>query len=141
LDLLASVPTAAVDAAALRALWALVTELGFGPSLQACVRDGALVGAEGEERIAFSAGEGGVLCARCAAGQSPTRLPSEDYRDLLTLNDPTLELPSLDAPHAAAHRRLAARFVRHHLDAVSLSALDFWERSAWAQLHPPAAIL
>jgi DNA repair protein RecO (recombination protein O) len=141
LDLLASVPTAVVDAAALRALWALVTELGFGPSLQACVRDGAPVGAEDGERIAFSAGDGGVLCARCAAGQSPTRLPPEDYRDLLALNDLTRELPNLDAPHAAAHRRLAARFVRHHLDAVSLSALDFWERSAWAQLHPPAAIL
>ena len=139
LDLLALVPADVVDAAALRALWALVTELGFGPSLQACVRDGSPVGAEGP--IAFNAADGGVLCARCAAGQSPTRLPTGDYRDLVALNDPTVELPRLDAPHAAAHRRLAARFVRHHLDAVSLSAIDFWERSAWAQLHPTPAAL
>jgi DNA repair protein RecO (recombination protein O) len=141
LDLLVSVPVGMVDAAALRALWALVTELGFGPSLHACVRDGTPVGEEGEARIAFSTADGGVLCARCAATQSPSRLPLEDYRDLVALNDPTLELPSLDGPHAAAHRRLAARFVRHHLDAVSLSALDFWERSAWAQLHPTPAAL
>jgi DNA repair protein RecO (recombination protein O) len=139
LDLLASAPVDAVDAAALRALWSLVAELGFGPSLHACVRDGTPVGAEGGA-VAFNAADGGVLCARCAAGQSPTRLPPEDYRDLVALNDAAVELPSLDAPHAAAHRRLAARFVRHHLDAVSLSALDFWERSAWARLHPtPAA--
>ena len=141
LDLLASVAVGSVDAAALRALWALVTELGFGPSLQTCVRDGTPVIDEGGERIAFSTADGGVLCARCAAAQSPARLPLEDYRDLVALNDPTAELPVLDASHAAAHRRLAARFVRHHLDAVSLSALDFWERSAWAQLHPTPAAL
>ena len=143
LDLLASAPAGAVDAAALRALWALVTELGFGPSLRACVRDGTPVWEDGGGGgpVAFSAADGGVLCARCAAAQSLTRLPPEDYRDLVALNDPTGELPSLDVPHAAAHRRLAARFVRHHLDAVSLSALDFWERSAWAQLHPTPAAL
>jgi DNA repair protein RecO (recombination protein O) len=141
LDLLVSVPVDMVDAAALRALWALVTELGFGPSLHACVRDGTPVGEEAGGRVAFSTADGGVLCARCAVTQSPSRLPLEDYRDLVALNDPTLELPSLDGPHAAAHRRLAARFVRHHLDAVSLSALDFWERSAWAQLHPTPAAL
>jgi DNA repair protein RecO (recombination protein O) len=139
LDLLASVPADVVDAAAVRAIWALVTELGFGPSLRACVRDGTPVEEGGEGPIAFSTADGGVLCGRCAASQSPTRLPFEDYRDLIALNDPIAELPSLDAPHAAAHRRLAARFVRHHLDAVSLSAVDFWERSTWTHLHPATA--
>ncbi len=140
LDLLASVPADTVDAAAVRALWALVTELGFGPSLQVCVRDGTPVGDENGDAIAFSAAEGGALCARCAAGQSLSRLPAADFRDLIALNDLSAPLPMLDAPHAAAHRRLTARFVRHHLDAPSLSALDFWERSAWAQVHPtPAA--
>jgi DNA repair protein RecO (recombination protein O) len=140
LDLLVSVPADAMDAAAVRALWLLVTELGFGPSLHACVRDGTPVGDEGGGAIAFSAAEGGALCARCAAGQSLSRLPPTDFRDLIALNDATAPLPSLDAPHSAAHRRLAARFVRHHLDAVSLSALDFWERSAWTRIHPaPAA--
>ncbi|PYO63122.1 MAG: hypothetical protein DMD28_03105, partial [Gemmatimonadetes bacterium] len=64
-----------------------------------------------------------MFCRRCAPTQPPTRLPAEDYRDLLALTDPAAALPALDAPHAAAHRRLVARFVRHHLDAESLSAL------------------
>lgn len=140
LDLLVTAPAGAVDAAAVRAVWSLVTELGFGPSLHTCVRDGAPVAEEGG-RIAFSAADGGVLCARCAGAQSPTHLPPEDYRALVALNDPTADLPELDAPHAAAHRRLAARFVRHHLDAVSLSAVDFWERSAWARLPSTPAVV
>src|SRR5438552_3718429 len=37
------------------------------------------------------------------------------------------------APLPAAHRRLVARFVRHHFgEAGALSALDFWERRAWS---------
>src|SRR5437899_992732 len=42
----------------------------------------------------------------------------------------------LDSLHAAAHRRLVARFVRYHLAETSpLSALDFWEHHAW-MAHP-----
>jgi recombinational DNA repair protein (RecF pathway) len=82
--------------------------------------------------VAFSVGEGGVLCPRCAPETAPTRLPARAYRDLLALNDRHAALPVLDEPHAAAHRRLVARFVRHHLgETGSLSALDFWERRAW----------
>src|SRR5947199_205609 len=44
---------------------------------------------------------------------------------------------ALDAQHAAAHRRLVARFVRHHFgETGALSALDFWERRAWASTPP-----
>src|SRR5438128_2241424 len=136
LELLASAPADAVEAAAVRALWVLVTELGFGPSLGACVQDGAAIAAGDAGPVAFSAAEGGVLCRRCAPAQPPTRLPAEDYRDLLVLNDPAGELPVLDPAHAAAHRRLVARFVRHHLGAESLAALDSWERHAWAPPPP-----
>ena len=140
LELLASASPDGVEAAAVRALWVLVTELGFGPSLTACVRDGAAMAPSDGAPVAFSAADGGVFCRRCAPTQPPTRLPAEDYRDLLALTDPAAALPALDAPHAAAHRRLVARFVRHHLDAESLSALDSWERHAWAILSPsPAA--
>jgi DNA repair protein RecO (recombination protein O) len=70
LDLLASVPADVVDAAALRALWALVTELGFGPSLYACVRDGTPVGEEGGGR-SRSAAPMGACCA--SAARPPSR--------------------------------------------------------------------
>jgi recombinational DNA repair protein (RecF pathway) len=119
-----------------RALWLLTTVLGFGPSLRVCVRDGAEISAQNGATVAFDGGEGGVLCPNCSspAHAAPaTRLPSADYHVLLALNDPTAPLPVLDVPHAAAHRRLVARFVRHHLDAAptSLTALDSWERHTW----------
>jgi hypothetical protein len=85
--------------------------------------------------VAFSLADGGVLCAACAGSQPPTRLPPQSYRDLLDLNSPGAALPTLDAAHAAAHRRLVARFIRHHsgeTGARALRALDFWERRPWA---------
>jgi recombinational DNA repair protein (RecF pathway) len=87
--------------------------------------------------VAFSAADGGVLCPRCASAHPPTRLPRDAYRDLLALNDPGADLPTLDLRHAAAHRRLVARFIRYHLDAESLSALDSWERHTWTLPSPP----
>ncbi|HET7791459.1 MAG TPA: DNA repair protein RecO [Gemmatimonadales bacterium] len=134
LDALASAPEEAADAAAARGLWLLVAALGFGVSLDTCVKDGAPVAPDGERAILFSTSEGGVLCANCEPSDSPTRLPPRAYQDLVALNDPAAALPALDPAHAAAHRRLAARFARHHLgDAPGrLPALDFWERRAWA---------
>jgi DNA repair protein RecO (recombination protein O) len=130
LDALVSASAGAAPAAGVRGLWILVRELGFGPALHACVRDDAEI-ARDDQTVSFSAAEGGVLCPRCAAAGAPTRLPREDHETLLALNDPGADLPVLDLRHAAAHRRLVARFVRHHLDTESLSALDFWERHTW----------
>jgi recombinational DNA repair protein (RecF pathway) len=103
------------------------------------VRDGNAPHESGT--VAFSIAEGGVLCAGCAGVQPPTKLPQQAYRDLLALNDAGAELPTLDAAHAAAHRRLVARFIRHHLDESipppnggrepKASAIDIWERGAW----------
>jgi DNA repair protein RecO (recombination protein O) len=140
LDVLETASPERVDATATRAMWRLVAVLGFEPSLTACVRDGAAI-EPGEAPVLFSVADGGVCCARCLEApsprQPPSRLPPQAYRDLLALNDPRVELPALDPPHAAAHRRLVARFVRYHLaEAGSLSALDFWERRAW--VPPPA---
>jgi DNA repair protein RecO (recombination protein O) len=145
LDTLEAASSPRVDAAAVRAMWRLVAVLGFEPSLTACARDGAPIEPAGEAPVPFSVADGGVLCARCAPTPDPrqpsTRLPPPAYRDLLTLNDPGAEPPALDPSHAAAHRRLVARFVRYHLgEAGPLSALDFWERRAWVpptSTHPP----
>lgn len=125
------------DAVAVRWLWLLLGALGFEPSLVTCVKDGAPVDPNGTGAVAFSAAEGGVLCARCAPPHPPTQLPARAYRDLLALNDPVTGLPPLDPAHAAAHRRLVARFARHHMgEAEPIFALDFWERQVWA---PPVA--
>jgi DNA repair protein RecO (recombination protein O) len=135
LDALAVVEPPHADAGAARWLWLLVGVLGFAPELDACVRDGTAVAGNGSG-VAFSTAEGGVLCAACAppapGAQPSTRLPPQAYTDLLALNDAGAALPALDAAHAAAHRRLVARFVRHHMgESRPLSALDFWERRAW----------
>jgi DNA repair protein RecO (recombination protein O) len=135
LDALAGAAPSSADAVAVRWLWLLVGVLGFAPQLDTCVRDGNEVSGT----VAFSAAEGGVLCGKCAGQQPPTRLPPHAYRDLLALNDVSAPLPTLDAPHAGAHRRLVARFVRHHLGELGMngkdkrhSAIQIWERRAWA---------
>jgi len=148
LDALRAAVPDAVDAVALRGLWLLLGALGFAPALGSCVRDGTPVPTlPGGGQVAFSTAEGGVLCARCAPPPPPTsnqatRLPAQAHRDLVALNDPDAPLPALAPPHAAAHRRLLARFVRHHFgEASTLPALDFWERHAWhTPLPPPSAI-
>ena len=135
LDALVHATPAATDAVAVRWLWLLVGVLGFAPQLDSCVRDGNAVSGT----VAFNVAEGGVLCAKCAGPQPPTRLPPQAYRDLVALNNEAADLPMLDAAHAAAHRRLIARFIRHHLDETvrngrepKSTAIDIWERRAWA---------
>lgn len=137
LDALVGAAPHQADAVAVRWLWLLVGVLGFAPQLDACVRDGNAVSGT----VAFSIAEGGVLCTKCAGLQPPTKLPPHAYRDLVALNSEQAELPALDTAHAAAHRRLIARFIRHHLDETGrngkepkASAIDIWERGAWA--HP-----
>jgi len=137
LDALVHATPAQTDAVAVRWLWLLVGVLGFAPQLDACVRDGNSPASNGT--VAFSVAEGGVLCATCAGPQPPTKLPPQAYRDLVALNSEAVELPALDAAHAAAHRRLVARFIRHHMDETGrngrepkATAIDIWERRAWA---------
>jgi len=136
LDALAGASAEQVDAVATRWLWLLVGVLGFAPQLDACVRDGNEVSGT----VAFSAAEGGVLCAACAGLKPPTRLPPKAYSDLRALNDEAAEIPALDAAHAAAHRRLVARFIRQHLGEIEgqrngkqerASAIEIWERGSW----------
>jgi DNA repair protein RecO (recombination protein O) len=136
--LAAAAPRAeAIDAAGVRGIWRLLGELGFEPSLSACVRDGTAIDPAESDPVPFSVADGGVLCPRCVPTQPPTRLPRQAYSDLLALNDPGAALPPLDAPHAAAHRRLVARFVRYHFgETGTLSALEFWERRAWTPTPP-----
>ncbi|MGH7519554.1 MAG: DNA repair protein RecO [Gemmatimonadales bacterium] len=126
---LESAAPAEVRTVGIRTVWQLVSVLGFAPALDGCVRDGAQLppGA-----LAFSAPEGGGLCVACAASGGGTRLPADARADLTLLLDPDAPLPALDARHAAAHERLAARYVRWHLaEGAELPALEFWTRRPW----------
>lgn len=133
-DALAALEAAAPDAvraAGLRAVWQLVGSLGFAPSLADCVRCGAPVPEAGE--IAFSTGDGGVLCDNCAEPAPAVKLPERARQDLAALIDAARELPALDVPHFTAHQRLLGRYIRYHLgEGAELPALDFWTRRPWA---------
>ena len=108
-----------------------VTSGGFAPTLEVCARDGAPVPPTGA--LAFSARDGGALCAACAVGHAATRLPADARQGLADLLAPGAPLPDFDPPHAAAHRRLLARYVQYHLaEGAELPALRFWERDARA---------
>lgn len=130
LDRLTAVPAARLGAAGLAAIWRLVGSLGFGPALTTCARDGRALGA-GSAR--FSVTDGGLVCARCANGLSTSSLREQDRIVLEQLVSGSDEVTGgLSARHAAAHRRLLARFIRHHLaEGRDLKALDFWEALQW----------
>jgi DNA repair protein RecO (recombination protein O) len=120
-----------VESLGFRLLWQLVSSLGFAPSIDACVIDGVLLPREGP--LPFSTRDGGALCLTCAAERGATQLPPQDRADLASLLDPESALPTLDSRHGAAHRRLLARYIRHHLaEGADLPALEFWMQRPWA---------
>jgi DNA repair protein RecO (recombination protein O) len=128
---LETAPTAEVESLGFRLLWHLVSVLGFAPSVDVCVMDGTPLPPEGP--LPFSTRDGGALCPTCAASRGATQLPQRDRRDLVSLLDPNAVLPTLDARHEAAHRRLLARYIRYHLaEGADLPALEFWMLRPWA---------
>jgi DNA repair protein RecO (recombination protein O) len=130
LEALERAPAEDAEALGCRLLWHLVSILGFAPSLDECARDGAPLPLDGA--LPFSTREGGALCAACAAEHGAAELPPDARADLAALLDPQATLPRLDLRHASAHRRLLARYVRHHLSEGSdLPALDFWQQRPW----------
>jgi DNA repair protein RecO (recombination protein O) len=129
LDRLATVPRGELDTAGLIALWAVVSALGFAPTLDACARGGHQLP---EGRVAFSVADGGFLCGACARGRKTSRLDQLD-RDALVrmVLRGDADIGQLPSRHAAAHRRLLTRFVQSHLaETKDLKALAFWERMA-----------
>jgi DNA repair protein RecO (recombination protein O) len=130
LGLLEIAPPPELEALGFRVLWQLVSALGFAPALEACVRDGTPLPADGG--LAFSTREGGALCPACAASHGATALPADARGDLAALMDAGAVLPPLDRRHAESHRRLLARYIRYHLgEGADLPALEFWLRRPW----------
>lgn len=128
--LLESVPENQIEAAGLRALWALVSGLGFAPEIESCVKDGNPVP---DGALAFSTREGGALCSTCARTEAVATLGQEDRLGLTGLLDLDASLPDLSARQAAAHRRLLSRYIHHHLgEGSNLPALDFWLERPWS---------
>lgn len=130
LDRLVAVPEEQVAAAGIAAVWAMVGALGFGPTLDACSRDGRALD-DGD--VGFSVPDGGFLCSPCTSERTTTVLEAGDRAALEQLAAGSDEVPrGWSSRHAAAHRRLVARFIEHHLaEGHPLKALEFWETHGW----------
>ncbi|HXW96724.1 MAG TPA: DNA repair protein RecO [Gemmatimonadales bacterium] len=129
LAVLTDAPTEVLPSLSLKLLWRMVGALGFAPALDRCARDGRPI-EPGD--IAFSAPEGGALCRQCARSMETTTLPADALEALSQLTSREGTLPPLDSRHAAAHRRLLARYIRYHLaEGATLPALEFWQLRAW----------
>ena len=119
-----------LEALGYRLLWQTVSVLGFAPSLDTCVIDGAALPKGGP--LPFSTREGGALCQVCASRHGATQLPEQARVELLALMDHSAELPSFGERHGAAHRRLLGRYIRYHLgEGAELPALEFWTERPW----------
>jgi DNA repair protein RecO (recombination protein O) len=130
LNALEASPEDDVETLGLRAVWLLIGAMGFAPALEACAVDFQPLPAD--QPVAFSPRDGGVLCPGCARDRAAPQLSPGDRADLGQLLDQDQPLPALDARHAAAHRRLLARFARAHLsDQAAMPALDFWLARPW----------
>jgi DNA repair protein RecO (recombination protein O) len=121
---------AILPAVSLQEVWRVVGSLGFAPGRDDCVRCGRPIPEGGP--LPFSAPDGGALCGACAGGPESTLLPPDARLALSLLLGERDELPDLDERNAAAHRRLAARYIRYHMgEGAKLPALEFWLTRAW----------
>lgn len=121
LDHLETAPADRLEAVALAETWALVTALGFGPSLDRCVACGARLPEEGDFFLDY--GAGGLYCGLCRGGGGGGRtLPERARADLRALTAGR----AVELGQTVAHWQLLTRFLAYHLvDTPSLRSLDF----------------
>ena len=115
----------ASSAVALGALWRLVRDVGFSPSLDHCCECHADIGETAD--AVFSHRAGGVLCRACGSRTAGTRRLPASARSAVRswLTDYQAELSSVEA---RAHQRLLREFIGHHLtDGRPLRAFASWE--------------
>lgn len=136
LDAIAAGTAPAVES--IRAIWRLLSAIGFTPALDSCVQCDRDLPAGLD--VAFNAESGGVLCEGCAARMPSRRLPASaraTIRSWLAGDAAPWESGGaevvtsagggLDGPTLKAHRRLLRLFVHAHLtDGRPLRAFDAW---------------
>ena len=131
LDELAAASDAEAGERAVAGAWRIVSALGFAPALDSCATCDA--GIPQEERAAFSAAAGGLLCPRCAAlARGARTIPPEARRALESWRAGGRARVDDDAT-VRAHQRLLREFVQEHLsEGKPLRAFDVWERERWS---------
>lgn len=124
LDRIAQADRSASESVVLGEAWALIAQLGFAPALDECISCGREIAAE--EDASFDYVAGGVRCTECSAGMPGRVLPPAARTALVRL----MRGEHLILERTAAHWRLLARFLTHHVvDGASLKSLAFLEES------------
>ena len=128
LDALCTAPPGAADPVALGGAWCLVAELGFAPSLDACVSCHAAI--DPAIAVPFQHRAGGALCPSCARQAPGSRALPPEARDAIRGWLGRQGAPPLDAATVRAHQRLLREFLEEHLTdgGRPLRALLAWER-------------
>jgi DNA repair protein RecO (recombination protein O) len=136
LDRLQDAPAPATEATALREAWALVTTLGFGPSLDRCVACGGDLPEAEDLFLDYAAG--GLFCGRCHTGDGGGGsgsgggggggggggrvIPVSARAQLLDMAAGR----AVSLSRTEAHWQLLSRFLAFHLvDGTGLRSLDF----------------
>ena len=123
-DRIASAPPAAAESTVLGETWALIAQLGFAPALDTCISCGRVLAEEEDAHFDYVAG--GVRCADCAAGTPGRVLPAHARAALQQL----MRGEHIVLERTAAHWRLLARFLTHHVVAgATLKSLAFIQES------------
>jgi DNA repair protein RecO (recombination protein O) len=124
LDRIAAAPRSHAESVVLGECWALIAQLGFAPALDACINCGRAL-AETEDAT-FDYVAGGVRCNKCSSGTPGRLLPAHARVAIMQL----MRGEHLIIERTAAHWRLLARFLSHHVvDGGTLKSLTFLEAS------------
>ena len=111
--------------------WALVAELGFAPSLDACASCGTPLDVNATVKFAHRAG--GALCDVCALQHPGSRTIPPDARGAIDAwtNQRSL-YPIPHTPAVKSHLRLLREFLHEHIaDDRPLRAVAVWEHNDW----------
>ena len=131
---IAQSPPSEVVTVTLGALWYLVAQVGFAPSLLQCAECHDDVAAAAE--TLFSHRAGGVLCGRCGRGiPGGRRIPADARASLLRWVEGNPERTGQQAVtplEAKAHQRLLREFLSQHIpDSRTMKAFVLWESESW----------
>ena len=115
--------------AALAGAWRIISELGFGPTVDSCSECHAAIGLT--ETVLFSHPTGGALCERCARLAPSGRVLPAVARAALRAWSAGAHV-SIAPGEGKAHQRLLREFLSEHLtDGRPLRAFEAWEHGSW----------
>jgi len=109
-DRIAEGPSRDLPGCILAQAWAMLSDFGFPPSLDACLECGGPLPGNGLAR--FDRLAGGVRCASCASAGGGPRLGPQALSDLRSL---VAGVPPSGLQGAEAHLAFVERYALHHL--------------------------